>query len=49
MGAYVATIDGETTEYSYMQGGESNENEKYCFVSYNDIIGKQPANAEAIQ
>ena len=39
MGAYVAITDGETTEYSYMQGGEPNENEKYCFVSYNDIVG----------
>jgi len=49
MGAYVAVTDGETTEYSYMQGGEPNENEKYCFVSYNDIVGKQPANAEVTQ
>ena len=49
MGAYVAVTDGETTEYSYMQSGTPNENEKYCFVSYNDIIGKQPANAEVIQ
>ena len=49
MGAYVAVTDGETTEYSYMQGGEPNENEKYCFVSYNDIVGKQPANAEVVQ
>ena len=37
MGAYVAEIDGEITEYSYMQSGAPNENEKYCFVSYNDI------------
>jgi len=49
LGGYVVTTDGETTEYSYMQGGEPNENEKYCFVSYNDIIGKQPANAEVVQ
>ena len=40
MGAYVAVTDGETTEYSYMQGDEPKENEKYCFTSYNDIIGK---------
>ena len=40
MGAYVAVTDGETTEYSYMQDGEPLENEKYCFVSYNDIVGK---------
>ena len=38
MGAYVAVTDGETTEYSYMQSGSPNENEKYCFVSYNDIV-----------
>ena len=49
MGAYVAVTDGETTEYSYMQSGTPNENEKYCFVSYNDIVGKQPANAEVTQ
>ena len=30
---------GETTEYSYMQFGTPAENEKYCFVSYNDIVG----------
>ncbi len=44
MGAYVAVTEGETTEYSYMQGGEPNENEKYCFVSYNDIVGKPSTN-----
>ena len=49
MGAYVATIDGETTEYSYMQGGEPNENEKYCFVSYNDIVGKSSTEEEVTQ
>ena len=47
MGAYVAVTDGETTEYSYMQGGEPNENEKYCFVSYNDIVGA-PSNDEEV-
>ena len=39
MGAYVAVTDGKTTEYSYLQSGTPNENEKYCFVSYNDIAG----------
>ena len=38
MGAYVAVTDGEATEYSYMQEGEPDENEKYSFVSYNDIV-----------
>ena len=47
MGAYVAVTDGETTEYSYMQSGASNENEKYCFVSYNDIVGA-PSNDEEV-
>ena len=37
MGAYVAVTDGETTEYSYLQFGTPNENEKYSFVSYNDV------------
>ena len=37
MGAYVAETDGETTKYSYLQAGTPAENEKYCFVSYNDI------------
>ncbi len=40
MGAYVAVTDGENTEYSYLQAGTPNENEKYCFVSYNDILRK---------
>ena len=38
MGAYVAVTEGEATEYSYMQAGTPNANEKYCFVSYNDIV-----------
>ena len=38
IGAYVATTDGEATKYSYIQSGTPDENEKYCFVSYNDII-----------
>lgn len=41
MGAYVAVTDGETTEYSYMQDGTPNESEKYCFISYNDIVSKR--------
>lgn len=49
MGAYVAVTDGETTEYSYMQSGEPNENEKYCFVSYNDIAGKPSTEEEVTQ
>ncbi|MBO5262288.1 MAG: leucine-rich repeat protein, partial [Clostridia bacterium] len=31
MGTYVSVTDGEATEYSYLQEGEPNENEKYCF------------------
>ncbi len=37
LGAYVEVSDGETAEYSYMQVGTPNENEKYCFVSFNDL------------
>ena len=49
MGAYVAVTDGETTEYSYMQGGEPNENEKYCFVSYNDVVNAPSTDEEVTQ
>ena len=49
MGAYVAVTDGETTEYSYMQGDEPNENEKYCFVSYKDIVGAPSTDEEVTQ
>lgn len=38
LGAYVKISDGEATEYSYMQDGTPNENEKYCFVSFNDLV-----------
>ncbi|MBQ8146604.1 MAG: leucine-rich repeat domain-containing protein [Clostridia bacterium] len=41
LGAYVEISNGATTEYSYMQSGTPKEGEKYCFVSYNDIVGKQ--------
>ena len=40
LGAYVAVTEGEATEYSYMQPGTPAANEKYCFVSYNDIVNK---------
>ena len=49
MGAYVAVTDGETTEYSYMQSGTPNDGEKYCFVSYNDIVGKPSTEEEVTQ
>lgn len=49
MGAYVAVTDGETTEYSYMQSGTPNDSEKYCFVSYNDIVGKPSTEEEVTQ
>ena len=38
IGAYVETTLDGSKEYSYLQPGEPDENEKYCFVSYNDII-----------
>ena len=40
MGVYVITTDDEGSEYSYLQGGEPNEGEKYFFVSYNDVAKK---------
>jgi hypothetical protein len=40
LGAYVAVTDDVATEYFYLQPGKPAENERYCFVSYNDIIGK---------
>ena len=49
MGAYVAVTDGETTEYSYLQSGTPNENEKYCFVSYNDIVNAPSTDEEVTQ
>ena len=45
MGAYVEVTDGETTEYFYLQSGTPEENERYCFVSYNDVVA-QPNNEE---
>ncbi len=42
MGVYVATKDGEVTEYTYLQSGTPNENEKYYFASYDDIINAIP-------
>ena len=38
MGAYASISDGEITEYSYMQNDAPDENEKYSFISYNDIV-----------
>ena len=42
MGAYVATKNGETIEYTYIQGGDISENEKYHFASYYDAIALIP-------
>ena len=47
MGAYVIATDAEatdlekTSEYSYLQVFAPNENEKYSFVSYNDVLNGQ--------
>ena len=38
MGAYVVVTDGESTEYSYMQGVAPAEGDNYYYVSYNDVI-----------
>ena len=37
IGAYVIETNGETKKYSYLQGAEPTENQKYCFVTYNDF------------
>lgn len=37
MGAFVTVKNDETVEYSYVQDGIPQENEKYYFASYNDI------------
>lgn len=42
MGAFVALKTENTTEYSYLQNGIPNENEKYFFASYNDILSQIP-------
>ena len=49
LGAYVKTTDGEAVEYSYMQPGTPAANEKYCFVSYNDVIGTPSTNEDTAQ
>lgn len=40
MGAYVKATDGEAVEYSYLQSKSPNENEKYHFVTYNEIMNE---------
>ncbi|MBO4983496.1 MAG: alkaline phosphatase family protein [Clostridia bacterium] len=42
LGAYVSTTDGQTTTYSYLQYGDTAENEKYTFVSFNEIVDSLP-------
>ena len=49
IGAYVAVTEDEATEYSYMQSGTPLENEKYCFVSYNDIVNAPSTDEEVTQ
>ena len=49
LGTYVAETDGTTTEYSYIQAGTPKQNEKYCFVSYNDIVGIPSTKEEVAQ
>ena len=40
LGAYVAVTDDEGTAYSYIQSGTPIEGEKYCFTSFNEIVGE---------
>ena len=49
LGAYVKLTEGEAVEYSYMQPGTPAENEKYCFVSYNDVAGTPSTGEESAQ
>ena len=47
MGMYVSVTDEEYTEYSYLQNGTPSENEKYFFISYNDVV-KKPSTDEEV-
>lgn len=38
IGAFVVTKNNGVATYSYIQDGTPLENEKYCFVSYNDLV-----------
>jgi hypothetical protein len=38
IGAFVVTKNNEAATYSYIQDGTPLENEKYCFVSYNEVV-----------
>ena len=38
LGAYVSVTDENGTEYSYLQVGTKAENEKYVFVTYNEVV-----------
>lgn len=49
MGAYAKVTDGESTEYSYMQSGTPNQGEKYCFVSFNEIVNAPLSDSEVAQ
>lgn len=42
MGAYVVTKSGDVTEYTYIQGGEADENEIYYFTSYDKVVSSIP-------
>ncbi len=38
IGAFIELTQGEETEYSYIQGDEASEGEKYYFASYNEMV-----------
>ena len=38
MGTYVATVDTDTTEYSYLQDKAPEQGDKYYFASFNEIM-----------
>ncbi len=44
----MAVTEGEATSYSYLRSGTPNEGERYCFASYNDIVGESSTDEEVV-
>ena len=41
IGAYIVEVTDKGTKYSYLQSGAPEENEKYCFIKYEDFVSNQ--------
>ena len=41
IGAYAKITKGEITEYTYIQEGTPDANQKYCFITYDDVNNAQ--------